>query len=210
MSDLYQVLGVARDVTPEDLKKAYRRLAQKHHPDRDGGDCERFDAIQQAYDVLSDPEDRAQYDETGEVVRKADIIEQAESLLSELFAKAVSSPKDGEDLIAEIREGIELAKREASLILLQIDRKLERLENKRGRIQSRGEHNLFEAAIDEAIEALTNKRRAPENIIRVLPEVLRLLEDYTDTGFETQRARREADRARHERYIGGAVFIPPS
>jgi DnaJ-class molecular chaperone len=59
--DHYATLGVAKNATPEDIKRAYRRLAAQHHPDR-GGDTARFQEIQQAYDVLGDPEKRAQYD----------------------------------------------------------------------------------------------------------------------------------------------------
>jgi curved DNA-binding protein len=61
MTNHYQTLGVNRDVTPEELKKAYRSLASKNHPDK-GGDTARFQEIQAAYDVLSDPQKRAEYD----------------------------------------------------------------------------------------------------------------------------------------------------
>jgi curved DNA-binding protein len=61
MSDYYSILGVAQDTSAEDIKKAYRRLAAKHHPDR-GGDTATFQEIQQAYDTLSDPARRQQYD----------------------------------------------------------------------------------------------------------------------------------------------------
>lgn len=62
MSDHYATLGVARNATPEEIKKAYRKLASVHHPDKAGGDKTRFQAIQQAYDTLSDPGKRAQHD----------------------------------------------------------------------------------------------------------------------------------------------------
>jgi DnaJ-class molecular chaperone len=68
--DLYQVLGVARDVDAEALRKAYRKLARRHHPDVNPGDKaaeERFKEISEAYDVLSDPVKRRNYDEFGEV-----------------------------------------------------------------------------------------------------------------------------------------------
>lgn len=59
--DHYQILGVSRDATPQDIKKAFRKLAMKHHPDK-GGDEAKFKEIQQAYEVLSDPDKRQQYD----------------------------------------------------------------------------------------------------------------------------------------------------
>ncbi|MDH4182477.1 MAG: DnaJ domain-containing protein, partial [Betaproteobacteria bacterium] len=66
--DYYQVLGVNRDASEEDLKKAYRKLAMKHHPDRnpdDKGSEEKFKEAKEAYEVLTDPKKRAAYDQFG-------------------------------------------------------------------------------------------------------------------------------------------------
>ena len=59
--DYYELLGVQPNATPNEIKKAYRKLAMKHHPDK-GGDVEQFKKIQTAYDTLSDSEKRHQYD----------------------------------------------------------------------------------------------------------------------------------------------------
>ena len=67
-NDYYEILGVARDATPEAIKKAYRGMARKHHPDVNPGDKtaeKKFKEVQQAYDILSDPEKRALYDRYG-------------------------------------------------------------------------------------------------------------------------------------------------
>lgn len=69
-TDYYQLLGLARDATPEEIKKAYRKLARKHHPDVNPGNTEaeaRFKQIQDAYSVLSDADRRKQYDRFGSV-----------------------------------------------------------------------------------------------------------------------------------------------
>lgn len=59
--DHYAVLGVAKTASPDEIKKAYRKLASQHHPDK-GGDTAKFQQIQTAYEILSDPNKRAQYD----------------------------------------------------------------------------------------------------------------------------------------------------
>jgi DnaJ-class molecular chaperone len=61
MTDHYQTLGVAKSATPDEIKKAYRKLASQHHPDK-GGDTKKFQEIQTAYDILSSPEKRSEYD----------------------------------------------------------------------------------------------------------------------------------------------------
>jgi len=63
--DYYKILGVGKNASEEEIKKSYRKLARKYHPDRNAGDKqaeERFKEISQAHDVLSDPEKRKQYD----------------------------------------------------------------------------------------------------------------------------------------------------
>ena len=59
--DHYSTLGVGKNATPDDIKKAYRKLASKHHPDK-GGDTATFQKIQTAYDTLIDPNKRQQYE----------------------------------------------------------------------------------------------------------------------------------------------------
>lgn len=59
--DYYKTLGVAKNSTPDEIKKAYRKLASQHHPDK-GGDTAMFQKIEEAYRILSDPQKRQEYD----------------------------------------------------------------------------------------------------------------------------------------------------
>ncbi|OGZ34252.1 MAG: molecular chaperone DnaJ [Candidatus Portnoybacteria bacterium RBG_13_41_18] len=62
--DYYEILGVAKNASPDEIKRAYRKLAHEFHPDK-GGDAEKFKQINEAYQVLGDPQKRAQYDQFG-------------------------------------------------------------------------------------------------------------------------------------------------
>ncbi len=64
--DYYNILGVEKGATDDEIKKAYRKLAHKHHPDKTGGDAEKFKEINSAYQVLSDKSKRQQYDQFGD------------------------------------------------------------------------------------------------------------------------------------------------
>jgi molecular chaperone DnaJ len=63
--DYYKILGVPKEASQEDIKKAYRRLAHQHHPDKGGGDEQKFKELNEAYQVLGSPEKRKQYDQFG-------------------------------------------------------------------------------------------------------------------------------------------------
>lgn len=70
-SDYYNTLGVSRSASDADIKKAYRTLAHKYHPDKSGGDEQKFKEVNEAYQVLSNKEKRSQYDQFGQTFEGA-------------------------------------------------------------------------------------------------------------------------------------------
>jgi DnaJ family protein C protein 9 len=72
-SDLYSVIGATKECNENELKKAYHKKSLEHHPDRKGGEKEKFQALGAVYKLLSDKDRRAVYDETGEIDEGEDL-----------------------------------------------------------------------------------------------------------------------------------------
>ena len=64
--DYYKILGVDKSSSPDDIKKAFRKLAHEHHPDKSNGNEAKFKEINEAYQVLGNQQKRAQYDQFGQ------------------------------------------------------------------------------------------------------------------------------------------------
>jgi molecular chaperone DnaJ len=120
--DYYEVLGVARDASAEELKAAYRKLALQYHPDRNPGDPEaekRFKEVSEAYHVLSDPERRAQYDRFGRLQAGAapdfiDVSEMLDSVLGDLLSNFTPFGRSKRAVGRDLRVQVELTLVEAA------------------------------------------------------------------------------------------------
>ena len=91
MTQLYEILELSKDAEAGEIKRAYRLLAKIHHPDK-GGDEKKFQQIQEAYDVLSDPEKRRTYDETGEIAEASDRSGEAIKMLQDACIEVLNAP----------------------------------------------------------------------------------------------------------------------
>ena len=160
MKTLYEILGIQRTATPEQITKAYRKLAIRYHPDVAKGDKEaaaqKFREIQEAYDVLSDPERRKLYDETGSTVppgKKQDgvmasllnlqrqVFEQNETLLSDI------------DVFSEMRNRIKSGMKISMQEKLKAEKQAHRFRLAAGRMMPEAENPFREAALNMAHQA---------------------------------------------------------
>lgn len=87
---LYEILGLEPDATSNAVKAAYRQLSMKHHPDRHGGNADKFREVQQAYDVLGNEERRKIYDETGATGSPDHTRQKAEHIVADLLVQALA------------------------------------------------------------------------------------------------------------------------
>ena len=114
--DYYDVLGVSKGANEDEIKKAYRKLAKKYHPDANPGDKtaeEKFKEVNEAYEVLSDTQKRAQYDQFGHAAFEggagggagglADLISAEIWVISSVIFSAICSEAAEEDVPTMVR-----------------------------------------------------------------------------------------------------------
>lgn len=193
MADLYQTLGVPRDATADDIKKAYRMMAKKHHPDR-GGDGAAFNAITKAYDVLSDEVRRAKYDQTGDASVDPDNVDAvAKNLIIGILIIVMNEIEqqgrnpEASDLVSEIRVRLMKPIGEADQNDKATDKAIVKLKRIITRIKHKKGDPLFELLINGQIAAAQQAKAQRRNALKPNHRALEMLADFT---FDVQIGRR--------------------
>ena len=131
MENLYSILGVSKEATEQEIKKAYRKLAKQHHPDR-GGDENKFKEISFAYEVLSDSERRTKYDQTGNTKVEVDPFDARmnDFIINVVLPEIENAWDDNFDLIGNVKKTIEKGEMSAMKKELEIQAQLKVLRSR--------------------------------------------------------------------------------
>lgn len=176
----YDTLGVSKDAPKAEIKKAYRRRAQRAHPDK-GGSAEKFHAIQRAAEVLTDDARRARYDASGEDAPLEDSASEARKTVIQLFLNMVEKvPTISQvNLIREARNFIDSNQNEIQKALKSLTLSIRKRESALARLKHKGKHSNFLAqALLHDIQRVKSQVLSTERALEVGREMRALLEEY--------------------------------
>jgi curved DNA-binding protein CbpA len=174
----YETLGVPPDASPEDIKRAFRRKASQHHPDREGGDPEKMAAVNRAWLVLQDPDKRKRYDETGEDADEPPVEAQARDLLASMFAAVIDKAEDSfAKLVGQL---LDHERREVQQKRATAEKNRTRLQRRRKKIKVKEGENIVHHLIDAKLAEIERGIAAGEKVLQVIAAATCMLEAYED------------------------------
>jgi curved DNA-binding protein CbpA len=196
---LYEILGVKLDATLDEIKRAYRRASRSAHPDRNGGDGAKQQAINDAYAVLSDPERRRRYDLTGlgdraqdpAAAAKAMLVEELHELLfprggglSQLMQQSIPA---SDNILKDLSETIMLKRTGLLQGMTSEKTKLGRFEQHIKRVKAKGQETFLIGVIEDAVKKQRELVAHLDFVHRVMQLALKLLAE----GYSYEDIKRE-------------------
>jgi DnaJ-class molecular chaperone len=187
-NELYEILGVSKDANASQIKKAYRKQAQMHHPDK-GGDADKFKTLVVAYSVLSDEEKRKKYD-NGESVDS--ITQAAQSLEAEMFSAMLRMfcdivtqvPVDSSNIVQMIKTNFSTGMRKCDEDIQKDEKMIEKFEKAAKRLKCKSENNIFLTTANAQIANLRKHIETIQKQKQIGEKALKFLDDY-DYEFDT-------------------------
>ncbi len=178
MTTHYETLGVEPDAAADDIKAAYKRLALETHPDRQGGDEAAFKAVNEAYEVLSDEDLRAEYDAGGdawidrvnEELWNLLLATMNEDMLKQRLGDFIRTARD------QVKQRISAQENRTATVM----REKERMQTMVGRITTTEKRNLFEEILVARLTHCDAQTMEYAEDIRLLQAVLARLATYSD------------------------------
>lgn len=171
---LYDILGIGKEATGEEIRRAYKGCAQRLHPDKETGDEDAFKEALAAYEVLMDATRRKYYDEHGEIPT-----ERQDAFISEAIAvilylvDSVPDVRSG-DLVAQAKTLVTRAKNKAEESLQEINAKIDRRKEAASRLScADGEENILASAL---LADIKTQESALKHVEGMRDEAVRMLE----------------------------------
>lgn len=181
MENLYEELGLTPDCSFDEIKQQYRILARIHHPDM-GGDAEKFKKIKLAYEVLSDPERRKEYDRTGKFQPPPDVQAQARETLSQVFFAILPNfDPNSQNILELIRQDVQNGIQTLSNNKNECNVYIAKLELTKSKINIKDNilDNLFYSFVDIQLQNKRNDLNFLDTRISIAKEILKIIDNYS-------------------------------
>lgn len=185
MNDLYEELGIKKDATLKQVKAAYRKAVKEHHPDK-GGDAEKFNRVQLAFEVLSSPARRTRYDRTGRTDEIKVTPQAVQSMVSQTVAAIVNAQRpDGstddptwDNIRQKVLQTIRDGRRGLHISLSGVTKKVNRLDKLAKRFKSKTDADPVGDAFAELREGLTREKHQLDDAIEMNLALERVFMSY--------------------------------
>jgi len=180
---LYDILGLEKNCSKDDIKNAYRTLAKKHHPDKNNGKDELFKKISEAYSVLIDEQSRSTYDATGDI-SKVEITQRVINFLAHCIIPALKQSQNvvEADVVNATQMYLDKLCNDEEMEISSLNSQLERLTEAKKRFKlkegSSIKENIFENMINDNIFNIEVMINAHENDIIFYQKCKEFLENF--------------------------------
>lgn len=177
---LYEELELSTDCTADDIKQQYRILAMKHHPDH-GGEVEKFQRIKLAYEVLSDPIRRKQYDETATTTESSNIHTEAINHLALIFFSIIPNFNcAGGNLIDAMRQEINNSRSRTMADDMMCDTYINNLELVKSKLKLKNpnKEDVVLSFLQKQLDLRYQDKKVFAHRLELLTETESILEDY--------------------------------
>jgi len=191
---LYEELGVKKDASPEEIKKAYRARAKKTHPDKHGGDPELFNKVNVAYSILINPERKKRYDETGDTDEKRELsiqelaMENLRVIIDNILKNNTSNDSIlYADIFDRLEDQINAQIENAEMQIEEHQKRYEVLIKMEGRVKYKGAaKSLFLEMIKNEKLNIENSISNTEKNIKVFEALIVIIDDYEFNPLERE------------------------
>ena len=175
----YDALGVGKDAGPDEIKKAYRKKAMDNHPDR-GGDVEAFQAIQKAYEVLSDSEKREHYDRYGEEPQRESRKDRARQMLAALLNDVMNrGVGEYENPLDSMEQHVDNEQWKARQHLQTLRREVSKNRKVARRLKAKGTERLLLDVVRQRRRELWRAYRETQSMLHLFELVQDLIKNYS-------------------------------